>query len=564
MEKPIKMLRQHEEAVRERLRALDREKFGERLWAKDATLWKSDPESQKRIRNRLGWLNVVQEMSAKAGDLAAFARTIKEEGFSDAVLLGMGGSSLCPEVFRNTYGVEGGYPDLRVLDSTDPATILNVECSVDLPKTLFILASKSGTTIEMMSLYRYFSTRLRAVVEGSIGSRFIAITDPGTPLETLAHEQRFRRVFTTPADVGGRYSALTYFGLVPLALIGADLSPFLNRALEMVGACGPAVSAEENAGVSLGGILAEMGMKGRDKVTFLVSPAVDSFGYWVEQLLAESTGKEGKGLLPIEGEPLGEPEAYGDDRLFVELEVSSSAEETADQRLLALQTGNHPIVRIPLRDPLDLAGEFFRWEVATATAGAILGVNPFDEPNVTESKENTKRLLEDFKKSGQLPPREPVLEEGGIRLFTGANVGSRDSIWETFKKFLERSKASDYVALMAYVERSEANESLLQEFRARIRDRIRLATTLGFGPRFLHSTGQFHKGGPDSGIFIQITAEDATDVPIPGEPYGFSLLKRAQALGDFLALSSRGRRVIEVRLGLEVERDLRRLLGLIQ
>jgi transaldolase/glucose-6-phosphate isomerase len=564
MENPIKMLRQYEDAVQERLRALDREKFGERLWAKDPALWKSDPESKKKIRNRLGWLTIVQEMSAHAEDLAAFARSIKEEGFTDAVLLGMGGSSLCPEVFRKTYGVAPGYPDLRVLDSTDPATILNVECSVNLQKTLFILASKSGTTIEMESLYRYFSGRLQAVVGGSIGTRFIAITDPETPLEALAREQRFRRIFTTPADIGGRYSALTYFGLVPLALIGADLSPFLDRSLEMVRACGPSVPAGENAGVSLGAILAEIGMKGRDKVTFLASPAIGSFGYWVEQLLAESTGKEGKGLLPIEGEPLGEPEVYGEDRLFVELEVSSSGDETADQRLLALQTGDHPIVRIPLRGPLDLAGEFFRWEVATATAGAILGVNPFDEPNVTESKENTKRLLEEFKKSGQLPPREPVLEEGGIRLFTGAEVGSRDSIWESFKKFLERSKASDYVALMAYVERSEANESLLQEFRARIRDRTRLATTLGFGPRFLHSTGQFHKGGPDSGIFIQITAEDATEVPIPGEPYGFSLLKRAQALGDFLALSNRGRRVIEVRVGREVERDLRRLLGLIQ
>jgi hypothetical protein len=375
-------------------------------------------------------------------------------------------------------------------------------------------------------------------------------------------------------DIGGRYSVLSYFGLVPLALIGMDLHRFLERAEETVRACLPlpvrqagdrqasasSVPVDDNPGLKLGAILGALGLQGLDKVTLILSPAIRSFGGWLEQLLAESTGKEGKGLIPVDGEPIGRPEVYGPDRLFVRLKAAWDADETSDQKIPALQESGHPVVRILLSDPLDLAGEFFRWELATATAGAILGVNPFDEPNVTESKENTGRLIEEFQTTGRFSSSPMVLEQKGIRLYSDQKGTLNGSLQEALRLFLERAKRSDYVAMMVYLEWSDSNEALLQTFRARIRDRYRLAVTLGYGPRFLHSTGQLHKGGPKTGFFIQITSEDSDDLPIPGQPYGFSVLKRAQAFGDYLSLSRRGLPLLRIDLGRDEQSGLKTLM----
>lgn len=549
--------------VKERLHLLDKQNFSERLRAKDASLWKNDPKIQKQIRNRLGWLTVTETMVKSIGKLMGFTRSVKDAGFTHIVLLGMGGSSICPEVCRKTYGVMAGYPDLQVMDSTDPASILNIEKSVNLKTCLFILASKSGTTIEVQSLYQYFSEELKASRHGSIGGHFAVITDPGTSLEKLAREEQFRRIFLNPSDIGGRYSALSYFGLVPAALIGIDLKAFLDRAEEMVYASLSCVSAEDNPGIKLGAILGELGRQGRDKLTFIFSPAILSFGYWLEQLIAESTGKEKKGLVPIEGEAIGEPEVYADDRLFVYLNVDTSTDMQLDQKVQALQEAGHPVVRIHLRDTLDLAKEFFRWEVATVTAGAILNVNPFDEPNVTESKGKTQAILREFQKTGQLFLRHPVLEYNSIRIYADPHVEFKGTPGDFLRQFLEQRQESDYVAIMAYLERPGVYDEALQRFRTIIRNRYHLATTLGYGPRFLHSTGQLHKGGPNTGIFIQITADDREELPIPGKPYGFSVLKQAQALGDYLSLANRGRRILEIRLGVNLQDDLRRLLELI-
>ncbi len=540
----IASLGRYEAQVEKRLRSLDQEGFSEKLWAGDAALWKADPEVQKKIKNRLGWLTVTKTMAGQVGELGEFAQSVKEAGFTEVVLLGMGGSSLCPEVCRMTFGVADGYPDLKVLDSTDPATILHVEKDLDLRKTLFIVASKSGTTIEVQSLYRYFSEKVRAIERNSIGKYFIAITDLGTPLENLAKSEGFKKVFLNPSDIGGRYSALSYFGLVPAALIGINLDVFLNRAERMVQLCGSGIPAEENPGIRLGVILGELGKAGRDKVTLITSPSIRSFGVWAEQLLAESTGKDGKGLVPIEGEAIGSPEVYGEDRLFIHLSTASSTDQKLNKTIQALERSGHPAVKILLRDSLDLAGEFFRWEIATAVAGAILGINPFDEPNVTESKENTRKVLEEAHKIGKLYPQHEISEEKG----------------EAVTRFLNQSKAADYVVLMAYLERSDDHERLLQEIRLAIRDHFRVATMLGYGPRFLHSTGQLHKGGPPNGLFLQITADDKEDIPIPGEKYTFGILKRAQALGDFYSLTNRGLRVLQIHLGQNIEKDLKRLL----
>ena len=556
-------LGRYEEPFKEILRSMDRERFAERVWEKDASLWKSDPEIQKKIKNRLGWLTVAKIMAEEAEALTAFADSVRNAGFAHVVLLGMGGSSLCPEVLRETYGVKAGYPDLIVLDTTDPATILNTERRLNLAKTLFILASKSGTTIEMQSLYRHFHEKILAMKGDASGDHFIAITDPETPLARLAYREKFRKVFINPVDIGGRYSALSYFGLVPGALIGLDLKAFLGRAEEMMKQSESGVPARNHPGILLGAVLGGLGVAGRDKVTLIPSKAIGRFGVWAEQLIAESTGKEGKGLVPVEGEKIGEPRVYGDDRLFVYLGLDSSPDRKLDQEVQVLQEAGHPVVRIHLRDTLDLAAEFFRWEMATAVAGAVLGINPFDEPNVSESKGNTSKALETFREKGKLELPETALEENGIGVCGNVKPPKNVSLKEVIHGFLSQSRPNDYVALMAYVEQSRSHEALLQEIRHTIRDRFQMATTLGYGPRFLHSTGQLHKGGAGNGLYLQITADDPEDIPIPGGSYGFGVLKRAQALGDFDSLMGKDLRVMEVRLGKHVEEDLKKLLKLI-
>ncbi|MGQ9631789.1 MAG: bifunctional transaldolase/phosoglucose isomerase [bacterium] len=556
-------LGEYEPFVRRTLESIARDRFAQRLWEKDAALWKDDPQHKRVIKNRLGWLTVTDVMEGQVEFLKAFADEIRRDGFAYAVLLGMGGSSLCPEVCRLTYGVIPGYPDLAVLDSTDPTSIKALEGAIDLARTIFIVSTKSGTTTETLSFYKYFRERVREIKGALFGESFIAITDPGTPLERMAAEDGFRRVFLNPQDIGGRYSALSYFGLVPAAIMGIDIASLLDRADKMATACAPCVSPKENPGVWLGAIMAELAGRGRDKVTFVIPPALEAFGYWAEQLLAESTGKEGKGLVPIEGEPLGAPSLYGEDRLFVYLRLASQEDKDLNGKVRALEAAGHPVVRLTLSDTLDMWGEFFLWEVATAVSGALMRLNPFDEPNVQESKDNTKSLLSQFISSGKLPEGEPAVREGNVSLYCDPRTlseigGSGGTLRSLLSAHLRRSRPGDYIALMAYLHRSAEAQDALGRIRLRLRDSLRSATMLGYGPRFLHSTGQLHKGG-SGGLFIQITSDVGEDVPIPGEPYTFGILERAQALGDLASLQSKGRCVVRLHLTGDVFKGLEAL-----
>ncbi len=478
--------------LEERLSQMAKAEAPRRIWAKDHTLWKPDPTA---ISNRLGWLTLPEKMHEGLSHLQPFVEGCAE--FQRVVLLGMGGSSLAPEVLATTFG---GRP-LTVLDTTHPEGVLAVERGGDLRQTLFIVASKSGGTVETLSHFAYFFDK------APDGSQFVAITDPGTPLEALARQRGFRRVFLNPPDVGGRYSALSYFGLVPAALIGADVHALLDSAEEMACACASCLPIADNPGIWLGALIGEAARAGRDKLTLILPDQIASFGAWLEQLIAESTGKEGTGILPVEGEPLGPADVYGDDRLFVSV---------------GMETALQPSLVIPFDGPITLGAEFFRWEFATAVAGHVLAINPFDQPNVQEAKDATRRLLDT-----DALPTQPYDDLGAL---------------------LETVRPGDYLAIQAYLPRSAENASHLQAARVRLRDRLRVATTVGFGPRFLHSTGQLHKGGPATGVFIQVVDEPSVDVPIPGKPYTFRRLLDAQSTGDLQALRARGRRVARVRL----------------
>jgi transaldolase/glucose-6-phosphate isomerase len=563
-------------AVAATLARLEEQKFPQRLWDRDPSLWKNDPAHQGVIRNALGWLRISHAMLGHLEELSRFVEEVKSAGFTHAVVLGMGGSSLCPDVCRATFGTAPGYLELHVLDSTVPARVVQLEKSVKLAHTLFLVSSKSGGTVEPNSFFKYFYERVRALKGERAGENFVAITDPGTSLEELASEKKFRRVFAGVPDIGGRYSALSNFGMVPAALAGVDVQTLLERAERMVHACGACVPAKENPGMVLGATLAEAAQRGHDKVTFAISRGIEAFADWLEQLIAESTGKEGKGLLPVAGEALGEPGVYGKDRIFVHLKLEREVEGSVEQALDALEKAGHPIIRISLRDKLDLGQEFFRWEVATATAGALLGIDPFDQPNVQESKDNTKRLLQQFLSQGRFGEEAPALEADGLQLYLSpeirASLGAAEaapgrksrSLEEYLAAFLKQTRPGDYVALTAYLEPSAENAAALESVRLRLRDSLRLATTLGYGPRFLHSTGQLHKGGANNGLFIQITADDAQDLPIPGEPYSFSTLKQAQALGDLRSLETKQRRVLRLHLTGEVPAQLARLEKLVE
>jgi transaldolase/glucose-6-phosphate isomerase len=508
---------------------LQKEEAPKRLWSKDATLWSSAPEKREEIRDRLGWLNVAEKMLEQAPKLQRLARDARE--YDDAVLLGMGGSSLCPDVLRNTFGSTKGQPKLHVLDTTDPATIAGVRAKLDLKKSLFIVASKSGETTETLSHFAYFWGEVSKADRKNTGSHFAAITDPGTSLEKLARDHGFRWIFANPPDIGGRYSALSYFGMVPGAIIGVDVKEMLERATEMAHSCDATVPVDKNPGAWLGAVMGQLAAHGRDKLTLILSPKISTFGYWVEQLLAESTGKEGKGIVPVEGEPLGKPDAYGPDRLFVHIRLDRDPDNRGVQ---ALEKAGHPVVTLTLRDKLDLGGEFLRWEIATAIAGSVLGIDAFDQPNVQESKDNTKKVLARFKSSGRLPSAETVeLGEAKDRL----------------RELLAGAKPPLYFAIMSYTARTQTSERAVAKVRAAVRDSRQIATTAGYGPRFLHSTGQLHKGGPREGLFLQLVQKDGRDVPIPGQTFGFSTLKQAQALGDYESLRSRKLPVLRVNLG---------------
>ena len=533
---------------------ISQERILSRIWEHDFTVWKPDADE---ISNRLGWLHSPEMMQANIERLHAFAKSVHGAGYTEAVLLGMGGSSLAPELLRNTFGVANNGLDLSVLDTTDPAAILSRTQQLEYEKTLFIVATKSGGTVETLSLFRYFyNLVLEKVGSENAGEHFIGITDPGSKLVDISNTYNFRDLFLNDPNIGGRYSALSYFGLVPAALLGLDLHLLLERALAASVGCDSCVEASENPGVFLGAVMGELANRGRDKLTLITSPALASFGDWVEQLIAESTGKEGKGILPVVGESVGVPGDYGKDRLFCYLRLDGDA--TFDRAVRDLEEAGNPVLQFRLHDVYDLGGQFFIWELATAIAAQRLKVNPFDQPNVEAAKILARQKVSELEARGILPRLDPTMESDGIAIFSngiaGADGAAENSPGEVFKSFLAPRDTPSYVALQAYVQPTEHTEQALQSFRDAIRAQTGLAVSMGFGPRFLHSTGQLHKGDAGKGLFIQITSEDKEDLPIPTEAgadeskLSFGQLKAALADGDRQALIEGGRRVIRIHL----------------
>ena len=549
-------------AVEAALDDWDTEDKVRRLWERDASLWTNGDEGKW-----LGWLSIVDEQQRSIRRFPNFSLEVKDAGFSHILLLGMGGSSLCPEVMSRSFGKIERFPALHVLDSTDPAQIKTLENKIDPANTLFIVSSKSGSTLEPNIFKQYFFDRVRQVVgDDEVGNRFIAITDPGSKLRQEAEADRFRKIFLGVPSIGGRYSALSDFGLAPAAAMGVDVAKFLDRTYEMVKVCGADVSARNNPGVILGALLGVAHNQGRDKITIIASPGIHDLGAWLEQLLAESTGKSGKGLVPVDREPTASPETYGDDRVFVYLRLDADADAEPDVAMETIKDAGQPIVRIAVDDVYNLGQEFFRWEIATAVAGSIIGINPFDQPDVEASKLATRKLTGEYEENGSLPAETPIFEGDGIKLFadernaTALNeAASESSLHGYLEAHLDRLAEGDYFALLAYVEMNDNHETSLQSMRRAVRDRRRVATCLGFGPRFLHSTGQAYKGGPNTGVFLQITCEDAFDVPVPGQKYTFGVVKAAQARGDFEVLAARGRRALRVHLGADVKSGLQQL-----
>jgi transaldolase / glucose-6-phosphate isomerase len=523
-----------------------------RLWAHDAKLWTGTDES-----NWLGWLSITEDQLAHKQHLEDVAKDVKAAGFKHALLLGMGGSSLCPEVLRMTFGKIDGFPELHVLDSTDPAQVKAIESKVDLANTIFIVSSKSGTTLEPNIFKQYFFDRVEQTLgKGKAGARFIAITDPGSKFEQVAQADGFRHIFHGDPSIGGRYSALSDFGMVPAAVMGMDALRYLDRADVMAIACSSCLPVDKNPGVELGLVLGVAAKSGRDKVTLITSPGIWDFGAWLEQLLAESTGKEGRGIIPVDGETLGAPEVYGNDRLFAYIRLENGADPAQDKAVEALAKAGHPVVRIALSDIYNLGQEMFRWEIATAVAGSVIGINAFNQPDVEASKLETRKLTSEYEKTGSLPAESPILSDSGIDLFTdqanaaalASAAGSDKTLVGYLRAHLNRLQAGDYFALLGYVQMNQGHEKTLKSIRMGVRDKKKVATCLGFGPRFLHSTGQAYKGGPNSGVFLQVTCDDQADLAVPGHNFSFGVVKAAQARGDFQVLADRKRRALRVHL----------------
>ncbi|HET7885237.1 MAG TPA: bifunctional transaldolase/phosoglucose isomerase [Bradyrhizobium sp.] len=531
-----------------------------KLWHKDKTVWTGDDENKW-----LGWLDSAAK--ADIADYEDYARRVKGQNFSDAVVLGMGGSSLGPEVLAQTFPKKAGFPKLHVLDSTDPAQVRTMEKAIDIKKTVFIVSSKSGGTTEPNVMKDYFFSQVsKAIGTEAAGHRFIAVTDPGSSLEKVAKKQGFARVFYGDPTIGGRYSVLSPFGLVPAATAGIDVKSLIRHTLAMVRSCGADVPPHENPGVQLGLAIGLAGLEGRDKVTIFSSKKIADFGAWAEQLIAESTGKDGKGLIPIDGETLGEVSAYGNDRFFIDLRTEGENDAAHDARLDALEQAGHPVVRIVMKSIEHIGQEFYRFEMATAVAGAVLGINPFNQPDVEAAKVKTRELTAAFEKSGKLPAEKPVVSTNGADLYTDEinaselrDAGADGTLESWIKAHLSRLDAGDYVALLAYIERNAEHIDTLQGVRLAVRDQRHVATCAEFGPRFLHSTGQAYKGGPDSGVFLQITADDAKDLPVPGQKASFGVIKAAQARGDFDVLTERGRRALRVHLKGDLKSGLKTL-----
>lgn len=550
-------LGQHQARLEQRLQAWRTGDFSCRFWRKDHALWVEKPEPE--LTDRMGWLTLPESMPEHVEDLSQFAREVSEQGLKHVLLFGMGGSSLAPEVFQRTFGNASGYPELIVLDSTHPAAVRAVETQIDLLKTLFLVSSKSGTTTETLSFFHYFWDRLQQRTKAP-GRHFVAITDPATPLESLAQERHFRRIFPGSPEVGGRYAALSVFGLVPAALIGVDIKKLLNRAWIMAESCAFCVPAHDIPCLGLGAALGELATAGRNKVTVFASPALASFPAWLEQLIAESTGKHGKGIVPIADEPPAPSGIYGDDRIFIHLKLANDDQSETDRAVADLEKAGHPVIRIQLRDKSDLGQEFFRWEIAVAAAGAVLGINPFNQPDVELAKKLAKEAMhqggaqQQGKKGAKPAAVEPEL----------ADVNDPEELERNLKLWLADSRQGDYVALQAYLAPDSETSAALQRIRLFLRNQLRLSTTLGYGPRFLHSTGQLHKGGPNSGIFLQLLDQPADDLQVPETSYTFGALIQAQAVGDYHALKRGGRRVLRVQLGKSAAAGLKQLFEVLQ
>ena len=519
-----------------------------RLWKKDASLWTRGDESRW-----LGWLHIVEQQLSHVEAFKRIAEDVKAARLKHALLLGMGGSSLCPEVLRMSFGKIQGYPELHVLDSTDPVQIKAMERKLDFKNTLCIVSSKSGSTLEPNIYKQYFFERVKAKVgEKEAGNRFVAITDPSSHMQEVAVADKFREIFFGVPSVGGRYSALSNFGMVPAAIMGLDVERFLLTAKEMVAACGPTSTVRENPGVVLGTILGVGATHGRDKLTIIASPGILELGAWLEQLIAESTGKGGKGIIPVDRERVARPSVYGDDRVFVYLRLATKPNRAQDTAVMALEKAGQPVVCISVEEVYSLGQEFFRWEIATAVAGSIIGINAFSQPDVEASKVETRKLTTEYEAKGRLPLEVPFFEASGIQFFADeknvAAIHGGLNVAAVLKRHLCRLGAGDYFAVLGYIPMNAEGERALQAIRHAVRDKKKVATVLGFGPRFLHSTGQAYKGGPNTGVFLQITCDDAKDLPVPGQKYTFGVVKAAQARGDFAVLAERGRRALRVHL----------------
>jgi glucose-6-phosphate isomerase len=532
----------------------------ERFWRKDPSLWTRDGEEQW-----LGWIDIVERQQQDAGEFAALAAEVKAAGFKSVLLLGMGGSSLCPEVLAETFGVQAGFPALHIVDSTDPAQVKAARDKVDLATTLVVVASKSGSTLEPNILKQYFFDEMtKAVGTGKAGSHFLAITDPGSKMEQVAKADGFRHIFYGDPQIGGRYSALSNFGVVAATVAGLDTVKLLAEAAKGVASAKNAVA--ENPGVHLGLLLGTAANAGRDKITIFTSPEIYDLGAWLEQLIAESTGKLGKGITPVDREAIGAPAVYGNDRVFAYVRLKSTSDSSLDAKVAALEAAGHPVVYIEISDRYEIFGQFFTWEIATAVAGSVMGINPFNQPDVESAKIETRTLTTEYEKTGKLPERKPFLVDAGIELYatdayaaTLKAAATEATLAATLRAHLNQLHAGDYFATVAFLPMFAENEAAIQGFRHKVRDQKHVATCLGFGPRFLHSTGQDYKGGPNTGVFLQITAGHAVDVAIPGQKYSFGIVIDAQAAGDLAVLESRGRRALRVHLGKDVGAGLNAL-----
>jgi glucose-6-phosphate isomerase len=537
----------------------------ERFWKKDPSLWTRDGEEQW-----MGWIDIVERQQKDLASLAELGGDIKSSDFQSVLLLGMGGSSLCPEVLAKTFGPQPGFPELHIVDSTDPAEVKAARDAVDLAKTLVVVASKSGTTLEPNILKQFFFDQIRHVVGATDGgSRFMAITDPGSKMEQVAKDDRFRAIFYGDPQIGGRYSALSNFGVVAATVTGLKVDKLLAESAKAVAAAKLAVA--DNPGVQLGLLLGTAANAGRDKITIFTSPEIGDLGAWLEQLIAESTGKEGKGITPVDREAIGAPEVYGKDRVFAYVRLKGTADASQDAKVAALEAAGHPVVHFEINDLYEIFGQFFTWEIATAVAGSVIGINPFNQPDVEAAKIETRTLTTEYEKSGKLPERTPFLtgkDDAGTPFALYATdayaaklkgAAPSQTLAGILRAHLDQLGAGDYFATLAFIPMFEEHEAAIQDFRHKVRDKKRVATCMGFGPRFLHSTGQDYKGGPNTGVFLQITADHAVDLEIPGQKYSFGVVIDAQAAGDLAVLESRGRRALRVHLGADVAAGLKAL-----